>query len=514
MHKKKPLVLIILDGWGYRETKTDNAIATAHTPHWDAWWASYPHKLLEASGPYVGLPVNQMGNSEVGHKHLGAGRIILEDLTRIQQSIIDGDFFHIPLFETLIADTQAEHKTLHLLGLLSPGGVHSHEEHLFAFLKLCHQKKFDKVRLHLFLDGRDTPPHSALESINLLNKILIDYPVGRIASLSGRYYAMDRDARWDRTALAYKLIVDSESAHHFPSAEEAIQRFYQQGQSDEFIPPTLIGPSEPMVDGDAVFFFNFRADRARQLTKAFIEEPFSGFKRRRRLKFSHFVTMTQFSTELPTAVAFPPLKHRHTLGEMIALNGLKQLRIAETEKYAHVTYFFNGGSEDAFPNEDRLLIPSPKIATYDLQPEMSAPQLTKALITAIEAETYDLIICNYANADMVGHSGNFAATVKAVQCLDGCLSEVWQAVKLLGGQVVITADHGNAELMYNKTSGQAHTAHTNQPVPLLYLGEGWHFNDKEGSLIDVAPSLLILLGIKPPEEMTGHALLVSNHEHT
>lgn len=511
MQKPKPVVLMILDGWGYQQDDNDNAIAAANTPQWDKWWQTQPHMLLDASGVQVGLPDQQMGNSEVGHMHIGAGRIIHQDLTNINDAIESGDFAKNPVFIELINDMKAQHQAIHVMGLLSTGGVHSHQEHLFAFLALCHQLQFTKVFLHLFLDGRDTPPQSALGSLAALKQQLLQHPVGVIASLSGRYFAMDRDNRWERIAPVYKMLTEGISSYQFADAETAIHSFYSENKYDEFIPPTLIGPSKTIENGDSVFFFNFRADRARQLTQAFLDPSFNGFIRSYCPALTHFVTMTQYAKNFPAETAFPPKPLHNTLGEVVAKEGLSQLRIAETEKYAHVTFFFNGGSEKAFVNEDRLLIPSPPVATYDLVPEMSAPQLTHALMDAINSKAYDLIICNYANADMVGHTGDFKATVAAIECLDKCMHDVWQALAQVGGVMLITADHGNAELMYDKSTCQPHTAHTSGPVPLLYIGKSRHFNRVRGSLIDIAPTVLTLLNIDKPAEMTGTNLLVEDH---
>ncbi len=511
MAKNGPLVLMILDGWGYSDDQKHNAIAKAHTPQWDQWWQECPHILLDASGLSVGLPDAQMGNSEVGHMHIGAGRVVQQDFTRINKTISQGTLVDNPAMNELTHDLIHSKKALHIMGLLSPGGVHSHEEHLFAFLALCQSKQIEKVYLHLFLDGRDTPPQSALPSIERLTQLLQTYPEATISSISGRYYAMDRDTRWERVEPVYKLLTQGQAEHHFANAQEAIQFFYQQKLSDEFIPPSKIGSTPPIQDGDAVLFFNFRADRARQLTAAFIDPEFQGFTKALTPKLSYFATMTQYDKNLSSTVLFPPISMNNTLGEVVAKHGLKQLRIAETEKYAHVTFFFNGGNEQLFPHEQRILIPSPKIATYDLQPEMSAPELTDALVQAINSQEYEVIICNYANADMVGHSGNLTATIKAIECLDRCMSRVWQALKPLQGKLLITADHGNAEEMFDETTHQAHTAHTSEPVPFLYVGGGWHFNLTQGSLIDIAPTVLHLIGINPPSEMTGHILLEENH---
>jgi 2,3-bisphosphoglycerate-independent phosphoglycerate mutase len=512
MHNNKPLVLMILDGWGYRQEIEHNAIAAAATPQWDEWWQTRPHILLDASGPYVGLPDEQMGNSEVGHMHIGAGRLIYQEFTRINEAITDGRFTKNPVFNKLIEYLKTSGKSLHIMGLLSEGGVHSHENHLYAFLALCAAQNFTKIYLHLFLDGRDTPPQSALGNIARLRQQLKKYPVASIASITGRYYAMDRDSRWERISPVYLLLTEAKSSYQFKTAEEAISAFYAEKKFDEFIPPTLIGEGKPIADGDAVLFFNFRADRMRQLTKAFMEENFNAFTRTKKPSLAHVVSMTRYANDLNTEIAFPPLQLPNTLGEIFAAKGLRQLRIAETEKYAHVTYFFNGGSEQIFPKEDRILVPSPVVATYDLLPEMSAPELTRILVDAIRSGAYDVIICNYANADMVGHSGNFTATVKAIECLDRCMQQVWQALANTGGGLLITADHGNAEAMYDTVTKQAHTAHTCQPVPLLYVGGNWHFNSAKGSLIDIAPTILALLGIRQPDEMTGRVLLAETHD--
>lgn len=511
MHKKTT-VLMILDGFGYREDPENNAIAQAHTPQWDAWWQTRPHMLLQTTGGVVGLPDGQMGNSEVGHMHIGAGRLILQDLTRINQSIENQDFFKNPVFTRVLDDLQASQKTLHVLGLLSDGGVHAHEQHLFAFLRLCHQRHFSNVALHLFLDGRDTPPQSATTYINRLEAFLKTYPVASIASLSGRYYAMDRDKRWERIATVYRLLVDNQCEQRFATATEALQYYYHQHITDEFIPPCGIGTAQPITAGDAVFFFNYRPDRARQLTQALYDPSVLALDSAQKPALSHFISMTCYDKNLPTDIAFPQHIPRHTLGEVVAQHHLRQLRIAETEKYAHVTFFINGGVEAVFPNEDRILIPSPHVKTYDLQPEMSAKDLTLKLIDAIKSQQYDLIICNFANADMVGHTGNLNACIKAIEQLDQSMHDVWEALQARQGQMLITADHGNAECMFDPENQQAHTAHTTEPVPLLYLGGPYHFYKKTGTLSDIAPTLLMLLGITPPVEMTGNILLVSDHE--
>ncbi|NCT56238.1 MAG: 2,3-bisphosphoglycerate-independent phosphoglycerate mutase [Legionella sp.] len=513
MLNSPPFVFMVLDGWGYSEKLEHNAIAHAKTPQWDTWWRTQPHMLLEASGLPVGLPDDQMGNSEVGHMHLGAGRIIPQDFTRINHAIEDGSFEQHLIFKHMLKQLEQTKKTLHVFGLLSPGGVHSHENHLFAFLELCaKQHHLQPIALHLFLDGRDTPPKSAQASMKHLQTRIEPYPEIGIHSICGRYYALDRDTRWDRIAPVYQLLTEDQAEMHFEDAEKAIDYFYQHGIYDEFIPPTQIShhaDARPMQDGDAAFFFNFRADRARELTEAFISDDFDGFVRNTRPKLSYFISMTQYAENLKTTPVFPPSCIKQTLGEVLSQHHLRQLRVAETEKYAHVTFFFNGGSDLAFPNEDRILVPSPSdVATYDLKPEMSAPEVTDIITQAIENKTHDVIICNYANADMVGHTGNFNAAVQAIEALDCAMQRIGEAIKQVGGQLLITADHGNAESMFNHSTGQPHTAHTSGPVPLLYVGKpGFHFTGTQGSLIDVAPTILALLGITPPKAMTGKVLM-------
>ncbi|PJD90580.1 MAG: phosphoglycerate mutase (2,3-diphosphoglycerate-independent) [Legionella sp.] len=509
MSDLKAVVLVILDGWGYRENSSHNAIAAAHIPQWDHWWQTCPHLLLEASGTHVGLPDGQMGNSEVGHMHIGAGRQILQDFTYINQAIDTGHFAHNPMLLNMIHDAKHSKKSIHVMGLFSPGGVHSHQNHLFAFLELCAQQQYEQVYLHLFLDGRDTPPKQVKENLCLLQAILQQHPIAKICSLSGRYWAMDRDKRWLRVEPVYTLLTTGNCDHHFETAEEAIEAYYAQNIHDEFFPPTRIGPAIPIVDGDAVFYFNFRADRAKQLTQAFVDPNFNEFQRQTIPNLAHFVSMTVYDAALPTESVFPQRLLQHTLGETIADHGLRQLRIAETEKYAHVTFFFNGGAHQKFAQEDRVLIPSPKVATYDLQPEMSAPQLTAALVDAIQSQQYDVIICNYANADMVGHSGDFKATVKAIEAIDHALQTIGTALKEVNGHLLITADHGNAECLFDEQTHQPHTAHTCEPVPLLYVGDPQRqFREGPASLVDIAPTLLALLHIQPPKEMTGHTLWV------
>lgn len=508
MSKHGPLMLVILDGWGYCTKIKHNAIAQAKTPNWDRWWASYPHTLLEASGQAVGLPDKQMGNSEVGHMHIGAGRLIPQDFTRINQAIESGIFFNNQILIDLIEQLKSSQKSLHIMGLLSSGGVHSHQDHLFAFLKLCHQYNFKSVYLHLFLDGRDTPPKSAETSLTQLGEALRQFPVAKIRSLSGRFYAMDRDKRWDRVKKVYDMLIDGHSEYHFDTAENALHALYEQDFTDEFIPPTLIGTTQTIQPEDAIFFFNFRADRARQLTEALTNPSIEGFKHTAPPKLSQFVSMTQYSEKLHTIAAYPPMLLSNTLGEVLAHNNLKQFRVAETEKYAHVTFFFNGGNEKVFADEKRILIPSPKVNTYDLKPEMSAFEIKDAILNAIDSDGYDVLIANFANADMVGHTGNYKATLEAIATLDSCMGEIWAKLKEKHGKMLITADHGNAEFMFDEKTDQVRTAHSSHPVPLLFLGQGWAFSHiPSASLRDIAPTMLQLLGINPPDDMTGTPLL-------
>lgn len=507
------LVLLILDGWGFRSEPVHNAISAAKTPQWDAFWNEKgQHCLLEASGLEAGLPPGQMGNSEVGHMHIGAGRILLQDFTRINQAIETGEFADNPVLNQMLDTLEKNGKALHVMGLFSDGGVHSHQTHLLAFLRLCEARSFTRVYLHLFLDGRDTSPQSVLENLPDLQAMLNHHPAMKIASITGRYYAMDRDKRWSRVEPVYHLLTEGHAEKHFDDVKTAIEHYYAAGITDEFIPPTRIGEGKVIETGDAIFFFNFRADRARQLTETFINPDFSGFIRKKHPALSAFVSMTSYAKNLETRVVFPNEIPEDTLGEVLARHGLKQLRVAETEKYAHVTFFFNGGREPLFPGEDRRLIASPQVATYDLQPEMSANELTDVLVDAIESKAWQVIIANYANADMVGHTGNFKATVTAIECLDSCMHRVWQALEKQQGQLLITADHGNAEMMFDDHTHQPHTAHTLQPVPFVFAGKGWHFDAEKGNLKDIAPTILTLLGIEIPAVMTGKALLVKNTE--
>jgi len=504
---KKTYALIILDGWGYREDGTFNAIAAARTPHWDYLWKHYSHGMIDASGLAVGLPPGQMGNSEVGHIHIGAGRRIYQDLTRIDRSIESGEFFENPVLTQAFATAEQTGRAIHLMGLFSPGGVHSHENHLYEILKLAEQKKFNRLFIHLFLDGRDTPPKSVEKSIEYLQKT---FKV-RVASIIGRYYAMDRDKRWDRIQKAYDLLTEGKADYIAKTVEEAISEAYKRGETDEFVKPTRIlndkNDSPIIEDGDSVIFFNFRSDRARELSRAFLLEDFSGFKRDRRPKLAHFITFTQYAADISSEILFPPLPIKNMLGDYLSQKGLSQLRLAETEKYAHVTFFFNGGMEEPFLNESRILVSSPKVTTYDLVPEMSAYEVTDHLVRAILEHSYDFIVCNFANPDMVGHTGNFEATVKAVEVIDECLGKIFSALKETGSEAVITADHGNAEYMFNFDTGQAHTAHTSELVPFIYVGRPAKALTSVGTLIDIAPTILYLMGLEKPSEMEGNPLV-------
>jgi 2,3-bisphosphoglycerate-independent phosphoglycerate mutase len=502
---RKPLVLLILDGWGHREETDNNAIALAETPCWDRLWQQDPHALINTSGSSVGLPDGQMGNSEVGHLNIGAGRVVHQELTRISKSIADGDFNHNEAICKVLDKTIDANKTFHIMGLLSPGGVHSHEDHFEEAIKMAAARGAGNISIHLFLDGRDTPPRSAESSINRLQKLVDKTGGASIDSVCGRYYAMDRDQRWDRVEKAYRLIASAESDLRAPSALSALQAAYERGENDEFVNPTVIGNAGGVADGDGIFFINFRADRAREISRAFVEENFQGFDRKKPL-LSGFVTMTQYLDDLPASIAFPAQTMPNLLVEVLAAHSLRQLRIAETEKYAHVTFFFNGGREQPFPFEDRIMIPSPKVATYDLKPEMSLPELASKLVSCIHSDQYDVIICNVANPDMVGHSGSLEAAIKAVEAVDRALTEIVAAIDAVGGEMLITADHGNVEQMMDHHTGQTHTAHTTNPVPLIFHGRTAKMAET-GALEDIAPSMLYLLGLPQPDVMTGEPLI-------
>lgn len=509
--KKRPTVLIVLDGWGYSESQHYNAIHAANAPVWNKLWANNPKTLVSGSGLDVGLPEGQMGNSEVGHMTLGAGRIIYQSFTRINKAIADGDFYTNPAYTHAVDSAVASGKAVHIFGLLSAGGVHSHELHLAAAIKLAAGRGCKNIYLHGFLDGRDTPPRSAAPSIALMEKTFTEVGCGRIASLCGRYYAMDRDNRWERVQPAYDMLTLGQTEYRYPSANSALQAAYARDENDEFVKPTLVVPEgeAPAIvgDGDVVIFMNFRPDRARELTQAFIADNFSGFPRRARPKLADFVMTTEYSADFHTTCAYPPEGMTNSLGEYLANQGKTQLRIAETEKYAHVTFFFSGGREERYPGEERILVPSPQVATYDLQPEMSAPEVTDKLVAAIESGKFDCIVCNYANGDMVGHTGVFEAAVKAVEALDQCLGRVIAAVEKVGGECLITADHGNVEQMLDDDNDQPLTSHTSLPVPLVYVGKRQVAFTGKGTLADIAPSLLHLMGLPQPPEMTGHNLI-------
>lgn len=515
MHiKHRPIILIVLDGWGYSESIAYNAIHSAYKPAWDDFWSIYPHMLLRCSGSDVGLPDGQMGNSEVGHMHMGAGRVIEQDFTRIRQAIENGSFFENKLLIDTFDQLKKNDKALHIMGLLSPGGVHSHEDHILAMIDLATSRGLEKIYLHGFLDGRDTAPKSAAESIRLVHTRFAELGVGRVASLIGRYYAMDRNNRWERTKQAYDLIVNGEAEFESADPYIALDMAYARDETDEFVKATAIVPRgcEPVKveDGDVAIFMNYRADRARQLTQAFIAKKHSRFERGRIPKLASFITLTQYNAEFATPVAFPPQELKNVFGEYISNLGLRQLRIAETEKYAHVTFFFNGGEERVFEGEDRILVPSPHVATYDEQPEMSAQAVTDRMVEAVYSLKYDAIICNFANPDMVGHTGNFEAAVKAVETVDSCIDRIVAATQSIGGEVLITSDHGNAERMRSVATkmdrGVPYTAHTTNPVPLIYIGRPAEMVNS-GSLIDLAPTMLYLMGIDIPPEMTGKPLV-------
>ena len=501
-----PVLLLILDGFGYREETESNAIIAAHKPNWDALWREYPHTLINASEKFVGLPSKQMGNSEVGHLNIGAGRVIYQDLSRVDVAIEDGSFFSNQALLGAIGCARKNNSALHIMGLLSAGGVHSHENHIFAMLEMAAKNGLSKVYLHAFLDGRDTPPKSALQSLTALQDKCNSLGVGKIASIVGRFYAMDRDNRWERVQPAYELLTQGHAEYAAADAPAALEAAYARGESDEFVKPTRIGDASPMRDNDAVVFMNFRADRAREITRALTDKTFSGFSRTHVPKLASFVTLSNYGSEFTTPCAFSSEAIHNDLGEYVSGLGLKQLRIAETEKYAHVTYFFSGGKEQPYPGEDRILVPSPKVATYDLQPEMSAYIVTDRLEEAILSRQYSLIVCNYANGDMVGHSGNMEAATKAIEALDICIGRAVKAMQSIGGEILITADHGNAEQMMDNATHQAHTAHTLNPVPFLYIGKPAKLQE-HGSLQDIAPSLLYMMGLPKPPEMTGQSLI-------
>ena len=511
---RKPTALIILDGWGHRDPAADNAISNARTPFWDKLWQNQSKTLINTSGMFVGLPQGQMGNSEVGHMNLGAGRVVYQSLTRIDKDLEDGLFQKNEALCNAIDKAVANNKAVHIMGLLSPGGVHSHEDHMLAAAELAAARGAKEVYIHAFLDGRDMPPRSARPSLEKAAARMKSLGVGRVATIVGRYFAMDRDNRWDRVEAAYNAMTLGEAEFTCDDPVTALDQAYERGENDEFVKATHIRaegqPEGTINDGDSVLFMNFRADRAREMTRTFVEPEFDGFDRRKHPELADFVMLTEYAADIKTSCAYPPEQLANGLGEYMASQGKTQLRIAETEKYAHVTFFFNGGLETPFEGEDRILVPSPKVATYDLQPEMSAPEVTDKLVEAIKSGKYDLIVCNYANGDMVGHTGKMDAAVKAAECLDQCVQRVVEALDEVGGEALITADHGNCEQMTDPKSGQVHTSHTIGPVPLVYTGHRNVNLKDDGSLCDIAPTLLTLMGLQQPQEMSGHSLAEIN----
>ncbi len=506
----RPVALIILDGWGIREDCTDNAVCQARTPHLDALQAKCAVTRIGASGLDVGLPEGQMGNSEVGHLNLGAGRIVYQDLTRISKSIDDGDFFTNPVLLQAMRTTRDGGKALHLMGLLSDGGVHSHNTHLYALLELARREGLEQVYVHAFLDGRDTPPRSGIEYLAQLDAEMGRLGIGKLATVIGRYYAMDRDNRWERVERAYRAMTMGDG-FAVASGAEAIASAYAAEQGDEFVEPRVITadgtPVATVGAGDGIIFFNFRADRAREITRAFTQQDFTGFDRGAAPELADYVCLTEYDATFPLPVAYPPENLTRILGEEVSRAGMRQLRIAETEKYAHVTFFFNGGVEEPFPGEDRVLIPSPKeVATYDLKPAMSAVEVTDEVVSRIASRDYDLIVLNFANPDMVGHTGVLTAAVEAMETVDACVGRVVGALRAVDGVALITADHGNCEEMRAET-GQPHTAHTSNLVPLILCAPGEKPMLRNGILADFAPTILALLGLEVPGEMTGRNLI-------
>lgn len=499
--KKTPLALLILDGWGYRETTESNAIAAANTPNLDRLAKEYANTLISGSGLDVGLPPGQMGNSEVGHVNLGAGRVVYQDFTKITKAIDDGSFYANDVLVKGVTQAADNKGAVHILGLLSGGGVHSHIDHLFAAVKLAKKQGVDKVYVHGFLDGRDTPPQSAIDYVKQTTDFCAEYEGAELASVIGRYYAMDRDNRWDRVQQAYDLIVSGIAEFTVNDMNAGIQASYDIDISDEFVKPTKVSTYEGINDGDTILFMNFRADRARELSHALATPSFSGFERIKQAN-TNFVMLTEYETTLKVPCAFPTENLVNVFGQWLADHGKTQLRISETEKFAHVTFFFSGGKEDEYAGETRKLIPSPDVATYDLQPEMNSELLTDELVAAIESGDFDAIICNYPNGDMVGHTGNFGAAVKACEAVDACIGRVIAALEKVGGECLITADHGNAEQMVDPSTGVKHTAHTSEPVPFIYFGRHANIRDN-GVLSDVAPTMLHLMGMEQPAEMTG-----------
>ena len=510
LNRPKPLVLLILDGFGYSLKAENNAIAMANTPCWDQLQKDYPMTFLECSGKSVGLPADQMGNSEVGHIHIGTGRYVPQDFSKVNDAIEDGSFYTNPVLCKAVDQAKEKNKALHILGLLSAGGVHSHELQIAEMVELAAKRGLEKIYLHAFLDGRDVPPKSAKSSIDLLDEKFAELGVGRIASITGRFYAMDRDNRWDRVKLAYDLIVKGETDNTASSALAGLEASYERGETDEFVLPTAILDAEGQIVSldpeDSVIFMNFRADRAREISQAITLPTFDAFDRGHAAHSGYFCTLTEYHQDFGYDIAFPSVDIKNGLGEYLSLLGLKQLRLAETEKYAHVTFFLNGGIDTPFPGEDRILVPSPQVRTYDLQPEMNSVEVTDHLVEAITGGKYDVIICNYANCDMVGHTGIIPAAILAVEAVDRALQRIVEALNSVNGQLLLTADHGNIEQMVDDESGQAHTAHTTNKVPLVYVGGNKTLIDG-GCLSDLAPTMLAILGVDQPVEMTGKSLV-------
>ena len=505
MQRRRPVMLVVLDGWGWRDDPRDNAIRQAKTPNFDRLWQTGPHGFLHTSGQDVGLPPGQMGNSEVGHLNIGAGRVVIQDLPRIDNAIANGEIERAPALVTLIEKLKASGGACHLIGLVSPGGVHSHQDHALALAKILERAKVP-VSVHAITDGRDTLPQSAANDIK---RLIASLPQSvRIASVCGRYYAMDRDKRWDRVEKAYRAIVEAD-APRFADAPAAIADAYSHKKFDEFIVPAVIGDYHGMSGGDGVLCFNFRADRVREILAAMLDPDFSAFPRKRVIRFATAIGMAEYSEELDKRMGtiFPPQNLSNVLGEVVANAGRTQLRMAETEKYPHVTYFLNGGREEQYTGEDRIMVPSPKVATYDLQPEMSAPELTDKAVAAIGSGKYDLIVLNFANPDMVGHTGSLPAAIKAVETVDAGFGRLIEAIRKAGGVLLVTADHGNCEMMRDPQTGGPHTAHTTNPVPLLLSGARNRALVADGCLADIAPTLLELMELPQPQEMTGRSLL-------
>lgn len=509
-NRPKPLLLLILDGFGIRKERDDNAIALAATPCWDSLQQDYPMTALDCSGDVVGLPGDQMGNSEVGHLHIGSGRLLRQELSRVSYEIEEGSFFNNPVLCRAVDEALQKDKALHIMGLLSPGGVHSHETQIMGMIELAAKRGLKKIYLHAFLDGRDVPPKSADGSLKLAEDTFKALGVGRIASISGRFYAMDRDNRWERVQVAYDLIAKGEAQYRSQSAREALADAYQRDESDEFVVPTAIldenGQTVALDKDDSVVFMNFRADRAREISQALTSKTFNKFERGGEPHRGYFATLTEYHQDFDYPIAYPSIDVKNSIGEVISNLGMKQLRLAETEKYAHVTFFLNGGRDAPFEGEDRILVPSPKVKTYDMQPEMSAGEVTDHLVNAITGGQYDVIICNYANCDMVGHTGKLDAAIKAVETVDACLQKIVAALEQVGGQMLLTADHGNIEQMTDPETHQPHTAHTTNPVPLVHVGGGKPLLEG-GNLADLAPTMLAILGVQQPAEMTGRSLI-------